>query len=189
MDKVNENPELLRDLTPSLVGKLRQADAQAGQMLDSMYRERLVGFCLGYVNDRDVARDVVQDVFLKVLKSDTVPDNFRAWIYRICRNRCLDIHRASGRRRDDQTLPDHSLLNAELTGRLTHLVRKEQWDYLKQLVEDLPDDQRESLLLRYVEGLSRAEIGEVLDLPEKTVKSKLFHGLEKLRSHDSLVED
>jgi RNA polymerase sigma-70 factor (ECF subfamily) len=155
---------------------------------DTLYRERLTAFCLRYVGDRELARDIVQDVFLRALKSDTVPDSFRAWIYRICRNRCLDVRRAQGRRQDDQTLPAPSQIDARLTGRLTRLVRDEQQGRLKQLLSELPEDQHEALQLRYVEGLSRAEIAAVLDKPENIVKPRLFHGLEKLRSHDSLLD-
>ena len=57
------------------------------------------------------------------------------------------------------------------------------------VVASLPADQREVLHLRYAEGLSRAEIAEVLELDEKLVKSRLYHGMEKLRLHDSLVDD
>ncbi|MCP3987072.1 MAG: RNA polymerase sigma factor, partial [bacterium] len=114
--------------------------------------------------------------------------SFRSWIYKICRNRCLDVIRSRGRRRDDRTLPSGSLLGERMTGQLTGLVRGEQWEHLHRLVDELPDDQREVLQLRYAEGLSRAEIAEVLGLEEKLVKSRLFHAMEKLRVHDSLAE-
>jgi RNA polymerase sigma-70 factor (ECF subfamily) len=176
------------DLTPTLVAGLRDGDTGAAELLDRLYREKLICFCHGYLGGREEAEDVVQEVFCRVLESDTVPDNFRAWIYKICRNRCLDIRRSRGRRRDDGTLPTGSQLNAELTGHLTRMVRRERWERLRQLVEDLPANQREVLHLRYAEGLSRAEIAEILEVEVKRVKSRLYHGVEKLRLHDSLVD-
>lgn len=176
------------DLTPTLIAHLREGRAGAGQLLDRMYRERLIGFCLGYLGDRDRAEDVVQDVFVRVLRSDAVPGSFRAWIYRICRNRCLDVNRNLARRRDDRPLPAPSLLRAQTTGHLTRLVRGERHERLRELMRELPAEQHEVLLLRYGEGLSRLEIAEVLGIPEKLVKSRLFHGLEKLRLHDSLAD-
>jgi RNA polymerase sigma-70 factor (ECF subfamily) len=129
----------------------------------------------------------VQEVFCRVLDNPTVPDNFRAWIYKICRNRCLDVLRSRRRRPDDGTLPTGSNLDAALTGNLTRLVRNERWKRLREVVEALPADQREVLQLRYAEGLSRAEIAEVLGLDEKRVKSRLYHAMEKVRLHDSLA--
>jgi RNA polymerase sigma-70 factor (ECF subfamily) len=75
-----------------------------------------------------------------------------------------------------------------LTGPLTALVRNERWDRLRGIVNELPANQREVLHLRYAEGLSRAEIAEILELDEKLVKSRLFHAMEKLRVHDSLAD-
>lgn len=182
------NGTALIDLTPTLVARLRDGSEEAADLLVRLYREKLICFCHGYLGSREEAEDVVQDVFYRVLRSAAVPDSFRAWIYRICRNRCLDLRRSRGRRRDDGTLPTGSRVDAQLTGNLTKLIRGEQAEHLRRLVESLPPDQREVLHLRYAEGLSRAEIAEVLAIDEKLVKSRLYHGMEKLRLHDSLVD-
>ena len=189
MKNSDKNPEPVQDMTPTLILKLRGAHTHAGAMLDDLYRRKLISFALGYVYDQALAEDIVQDVFYRVLKSETVPDNFRAWVYRICRNRCLDARRSGSRRRDDQEMPAASRIDADLTGPLTHLVREQQRAQLHRVVSTLPEPQREALLLRYGEGLSRAEIADVLDVSENLVKSRIFHGLEKLRGHASLVDD
>ncbi|RKZ16000.1 hypothetical protein DRQ50_06785 [bacterium] len=176
------------DLTPTLVGRLRDGDDGAAGMLADLYRLPLLRFCLGYVGRQEEAEDVVQEVFLRVLNHETQPVNFRAWIYKIARNRCLDVQRARGRRRDDQAMPAASLLDAELTGSLTRIVRREQRVHLRRILAELPETQREILRLRYTEDLSRQEIAEVLDMPETLIKSRLYEGLVKLRGHDSLVD-
>lgn len=186
--KINER-ESPRDMTPSLVARLRSGQTDAGLLLDQLYRERLTRFCLGYVGTRDEAEDVVQDAFYKVLCNKAVPDNFRAWVYEICRNRCIDRLRAMNRRLGDQPLSAYSHLADHLTGNLTKLLKGEQRAHLWRRLAELPADQREVLLLRYAEGLSRSEISEVLKIPEKLVKSRIFNGLEKLRKHDSLAGD
>jgi RNA polymerase sigma factor (sigma-70 family) len=176
-------------MTPTLVASLRDGGARSGELLDHIYGEKLVRFCIGYVGNPTEAEDVVQDVFYKVLRNDEVPENFRAWIYRICRNRCLDVLRARGRRRDDQELLTNAPYHADLTGQLTRLAREERHDKLRLLLEKMPPAQSEVLRLRYSEGLSRAEIAEVLEIQESVVKSRLYEGLERLRRHDSLVND
>lgn len=182
------NHEQRVDLTPSLVAHLRDGHTTAGAMLDELYRQKLIHFCHGYLGSRDDAEDVVQEVFFRVLKNSAVPDNFRAWIYKICRNRCLDVQRARSRKRDNRVLPDASFLDARLTGNLTRLVRREQRSRLRHLLAALPANQREILRLRYAEGLSRAEIADVLEIPEPLVKSRLYESLKTLRQHTSLVD-
>jgi RNA polymerase sigma-70 factor (ECF subfamily) len=188
MNPAEDMGRALNDLTPSLLACLRAGDPQAGALLNELHRGNLVRFCGGYLGNPAEAEDVVQDVFCRVLTNSTVPDSFRAWMYRIARNRCLDLLRARGRRRDDQDLPDDSRLQADLTGNLTRLVRRELRSRLHHLVAGLTAGQREILRLRYVEGLSRPEIAQVLGIPESLVKSRLFEGLEKLRDHSSLLE-
>ena len=182
-------PETPADLTPTLMGRLRHGDEGAAGMLADLYRLPLLRFCLRYLGRQEEAEDVVQEVFLRVLNHDTQPKNFRAWIYKIARNRCLDVQRARGRRRDDQAMPAASLLNADLTGDLTRMVRREQRAHLRHILNELPESQREVLRLRYTENLSRTEIAEVLDLPEALVKSRLYEGLVRLRGHNSLVDE
>jgi len=72
---------------------------------------------------------------------------------------------------------------------LTRLAKRELRSRTSHLVDALPVSQQEVLRLRYTEGLSRAEIAEVLEIPDSLVKSRLFEGLKKLREHPSLLED
>jgi len=177
------------DLTPSLVARLRSGDTTAGGLLDQLYRQALVRFCRGYLGSREEAEDAVQEVFYKVLRTTDVPDNFRAWVYRITRNHCINVLRARARRGDQAGLPPASRLAAEATGNLTRVVKQELRTRIAHLLAALPPEQREVVCLRHGEELSRAEIAYVLDIPESTVKSRLFQGLKKLREHTSLLED
>lgn len=169
------------DMTPSLVAKLRRGDPRAGAVLDQLYREALVRFCWGYLGRVEDAEDAVQDICYKVLAAKTVPDAFRPWIYKTARNHCLNLIRTRSRRKEGGALPAASQLYEVLTGHLTRLVRKEQQSRLREAVASLPDKDREVLRLRYVEGLSRGEIAEVLELPDSAVKWRLFEGLRRLR--------
>ena len=176
-------------MTATLVAGLRAGDTRAAALLDHLYGAPLVRFCLGYLGRPEEAEDVVQDTFYRVLRSDSIPEHFRAWIYRICRNRCLDVLRARGRRPDDQALSTEAPYRADLTGHLTRIIKLEKHARLRRLLDELPSSQHEVLRLRYIEGLSRAEIATVLELPESVVKSRIYEGLEKLRRHGSLVDE
>jgi RNA polymerase sigma factor (sigma-70 family) len=173
--------------TTQLVPLLRGHDPRAGERLDQMYRQRMIRCCIGYLGRVEEAEDAVQEVFCKVLTAEHVPDNFRPWIYKIARNHCLNVIRKRNRQGPAQDLPPDSMLHHSQTGHLTKLLKRELHDRLAKLVESLSESQREALRLRYTEGLSRGEIAEIMEIPEKTVKSRLFEGLKKLREHTSLI--
>ncbi len=176
------------DMTSSLVARLRTGDPEAGAVLDQLYRDALVRFCWGYLGRMEEAEDAVQDICCKVLSANNVPDCLRPWLYRTARNHCLNLLRRRARRRDGGALPAASQLHDVLTGHLTRLVKSEQRSCVSELVGSLPETQREVLRLRYVEDLSRAEVAEVLQIPESLVKSRLFEGLKRLRELASFLE-
>lgn len=177
------------DRTSTLVSSLREGNPEAGALLDELYRDALVRFCWGYLGQVEEAEDAAQDACYKVLTAKGIPDGFRPWLYKIARNHCLNLLRNRARHKDGVGLPTASHLDELLTGHLTRLVRKEQWDRVGELVRGLPESQREVLRLRYVEDLTRAEIAVVLEIAESLVKSRLFEGLKRLRELIALPED
>lgn len=178
-----------RDMTPSLVARLRDGDGDVGDMLNKLYRDPMLRFCSTYLGSMDEAEDAVQEVFVKVLRSPEIPDNFRTWIYKIARNFCIDTLRKRARRKDGQSLPLESHLEALATGIASLLAKQEFTAQLVQMVRTLSLAHREVLQLRYGEGLARAEIADVLDLPESVVKSRIYEGLKKLRQQASGLDN
>lgn len=189
MRESGEDNRASADMTPTLIARLRNGEPDAAAMLERIYRKSLMRFCAGYLGASEDVQDAVQEIFWRVLKSEQVPTDFRAWLYKIARNHCLDVLRTRGRKRDAHELPGDSQLDGDLTGNLTKLIRREQRAHLRRLLAALPVNQREVLRLRYAENLSRAEIAHVLGVPESVVKSRLYEGLERLRKHTSLVSD
>lgn len=176
------------DLTQTLVIRLRAGETQAASLLEALYRDPIMRFCWGYLGNPTEAEDAVQEVFYKVLRSREVPDMFRPWVYRIARNHCLNVLRSRARRRTDAQMPVDNRLVDTLTGMLSRLADAEMRSRVMHLLAALPRDQREVLLLRYVEGLSRTETSLVLGIPVSAVKSRLFEGMRNLRQHTSILK-
>ena len=175
--------------TRLLIERLRRGDSAAATLLDRLFRDALLRFCWGYLGQMEEAEDALQDIWFKVLTATNVPERLRPWLYKIARNHCLNLIRNRARRKNGQVLPDASQIEDAMTGHLTKLAKDELRSRLSELLGRLPNAQREVLRLRYVEGLSRNEIAEVLELSESLVKSRLFEGLKKLREHASLLEN
>ena len=89
-----------KDRTAELVGYLRRGDRDAGALLSLLYREPVQRFCWGYLGRTDEAEDVWQEVCYRVITTKKIPDSFRAWLYKIARNQCLNALRARANRRD-----------------------------------------------------------------------------------------
>ncbi len=140
------------------------------------------------------AEDVAQEVFVKVHQA---LDGFRGesklstWIYRIVTNAAMDRLRSSSAKilSASNSLTDEDDLAVEIgqvsednTPRLdTLLIRKEMNECIRGIVDSLPENYRTVLVLSDLEGLTNAEICEVLRLPLDTVKIRLHRGRKRLK--------
>jgi len=134
--------------------------------------------CWHYLQDRTLAEDVAQEVFLELyqkLSTLESSDHLTYWLRRVTVNRCIDHGRRRKNRRESgiEDVPEPA---AEAITADPLLSRK-----LQQTLELLPEKQRMVVILRYQEGLELAEIGELMQMPLNTVKSTLHRTLEDLR--------
>jgi RNA polymerase sigma-70 factor, ECF subfamily len=170
-----------RDLTPSLVGRLRDGDVRAGDLLNDLYRDAMLRYCRHRLGNPDDAEDAVQNIFCSVLASRQVPESFRAWLYTIARNECNMVLRHRARQKDGDALPSESRVPAPVSGVTTKIGKQEERALVRELLMDLPAIYREPLYLRYAHDLSWKEIACVLGVAESVIKSRLCEGLEKMR--------
>lgn len=154
------------------------------------YQGRAFGLALRVLRDEELARDVVQDAFLKAYGSlDRFEgrSSFYTWLYRIVMNLCLDRkrrERSSGQvewseevergapgdpESPSQPEPDVALERAELRAQLVRAIA------------ELPEDARRTLELREVDGLSYQEIAACLGVPKGTVMSRLHYARRRVR--------
>lgn len=170
----------------ALVRRIVAGEGHRYSVLVERYQRRLYWSCLRLVGDPDEAEDVVQEAFVRAYErlGDFDPTyRFYTWIYRIARNRCLNVLR---RRRvwglvtlsDPERAP--ALPVADRADRPA-----EDRELARALVDcraNLPADQREVFDLRHAEGLSYREIAAAVGAPEGTVMSRLARAREKMRA-------
>jgi RNA polymerase sigma-70 factor (ECF subfamily) len=138
--------------------------------------DTLKRFIVRRVNDEQVAEDILQDVFLKIHNGIAdLGDEHRiqAWVYQIARNAIVDHYRRS---RSSAALPDDlAALEADEAEVERQLARS-----LRGMVEQLPEDYRQALVLTAFEGLTQKEVAEQLGLSLSGAKSRVQRAREKL---------
>ena len=182
-----------RDLTDTdLVNLVRDGDATAFRGLVERYQGRVYALIYGMVRNREDARDLVQEAFVKSyrnLKGFRQDASFHTWLYRIAMNLTIDHLRKHTRYRSAEF--DEQRVTGEGDARWTtdhlnrhpgrDLERQRLYERIMNAMQELPPDQRQVVLLREIEGLSYKEIAETMDVPEGTVMSRLFYARKKLQ--------
>ena len=169
------------DVDQALVERYRNGDREAFTALMVRYQRPIYNAAFWIVKSADDARDIAQSVFLKVAEHVDEFDSqhrFFSWIYRIAVNESLNLLRRNGHEEpldDDVELPgtfDDPELLAGDAERTRHVERA--------LLTMSPMD-RTVIVLRHFSECSYQEIARILDVDEKTVKSRLFEARRRLR--------
>jgi RNA polymerase sigma-70 factor (ECF subfamily) len=147
-----------------------------------------VAFSLAYriCGRRVSAEDVLQEAFLAAWRSgaryDRQRGSVRNWILRIVRNRAIDALRR-GSVRDRHNLDDEGIVERLPAEEHTEerVLQLEQEGAVKDLLKELPQEQRRVIELAYFGGFTHTEIARMLDMPIGTVKGRMRLGLAKMR--------
>ncbi len=182
---------------------LKKHDAQMLDLLIEQYQHRLLRYLLFLAGERDLAEDLFQETWMRVLTRGAQYDGrarFDTWLFTIARNLVIDNSR---KRRvaslDEMTENNEDAQPFEIASDepspLDYLRVGEQNALLAEVLLRLDANYREVLTLRFHEELSLEEIATVTQAPLSTVKSRLYRGLAALRPHlenlqpNSPVED
>jgi len=182
------------DLT--LVKRVKTGDQRAFKLLVERYQRKIYAVALGMVKDKEEARDISQEAFVKVykyldhFKGDS---SFYTWLYRITVNISIDALRKKQALRGEQVELDEAVkmdtaeanigaLGSRLgTNPQKSALRKELAEKIQQALETVPEKHRAILLLREVEGMSYEDLSRTLQIPKGTVMSRLFHARTKVQ--------
>lgn len=174
---------------------LDTGDQTAFRRLVERHQERIFGYLLGMVRDREIANDLFQDTFLRVLSalrreraSYTHQDRFLPWAMRIARNAALDHLRSRKKWQDvgsgadeDETSYWDRLADADVVHSDERLHDLERGAFLDACIERLPPEQREVLLMRHEGDLTFREIAEITGVSINTALGRMRYALLNLR--------
>jgi len=168
----------------TLMERCIKGDRQAFEVLLVRYEKPVYNAAYRMLHSRDDARDVTQTVFLKVFERINQFDpqrRFFSWIYRITLNESINWLKKSNRLDQiDERLADGS------DGPEKAAENQQLSEGMQAALMTISPDYRQVIVLKHVLGCSYQEIAEVLDIPEKTVKSRLYSARQQLK--DKLTE-
>jgi RNA polymerase sigma-70 factor, ECF subfamily len=163
-----------------LVRECRAGDPRAFETLVRKYERPIYNLALRMLKDRDDAMDITQTAFVKAyekLGSFDDRHDFFSWIYRIAINESINFSKRNRRRDDYESGVTVALPATQETDRRAGALSAE----IEQAIEMLKMDHRMVIVLKHFQDFSYEEIAEVLRIPEKTVKSRLFTARQQLK--------
>jgi RNA polymerase sigma-70 factor (ECF subfamily) len=162
-----------------LVERCRQGDDDAWRELVDRFGQRIYSVAYHFTLKREDAEELSQEIFLKIFESlDRYNGSYPliAWIVALARNLCIDRYRRRKREQSFRFVTDEAVapLLRSQEDPSSDAIRKERTKMLFWALSEIPEDLAEILVLRDLDGLAYEEIGQALELPDGTVKSRLF---------------
>jgi len=175
--------------TRSIARGLRRRDPDLLDRLIEQYQHRLLRYLLYLTGNRDLAEDLFQETWIRVLERGHQYDGkheFSTWLYAVARNLTIDFMRKKrpvsldGLMENEDYTPPEPVDSAPMAWEV--LEQQEQADLIGAALVSMPTEYRETVVLRFQEGLNLDEIAAVTGSPLGTVKSRLYRGLNLLVS-------
>ena len=173
----------------SLVNSYISGNEAALETLIKRHQSRIFGFIYSKVGDRDLADDIFQDTFIKVirtLKSNAYNEEgkFLPWVMRIAHNLIVDHFRHNKKMpmyRETEEFSIFSIMTDDTLSIENKLISDQVTKDLRQLVEELPADQKEVLMMRLYQDMSFKEISEATGVSINTALGRMRYAVINLR--------
>lgn len=172
-----------------LVSKYIAGDESALSLLIDRHQSKIFGFIYSKIGDRDTTDDIFQDTFIKVIK--TLKSNnyneegkFLPWVMRIAHNLVIDHFRKSKKMplfRETEEFSIFSIMSDQSLSMENQLITEQVELDLKRLIDELPSDQREVVLMRMYQDLSFKEIAELTGVSINTALGRMRYALLNMR--------
>lgn len=172
-----------------LILRLQDGNLEALGELYDRYRQLVFRTALAISGDYDAANDLLQDVFLRLFRFAQHIDIDRPlqpWLYRMTANLSYTWVKRDQRWRKPIDILSDWLAGPSKNVPSEAVEQMDDWDRLQRAVAGLPISQRMVVVLYYLNDLSLQEIGDILDIPLGTVKSRLHYGRQSLKKELSL---
>jgi RNA polymerase sigma factor (sigma-70 family) len=168
-----------------LIKEIIKGNESAMELLVKRYYDLVHSFIYRNTSDYNIAYDITQDVFIKMVKNidkyQIENGKFKSWLLKIAVNTTKDYFRSKIYKQRTQS---YDIANQEIEDRtnvVDILSKKEESVKIKEAIENLPKLQREVVILKYYNDLKIKEISTITGENENTIKARLFNGIKNLK--------
>ena len=172
-----------------LVKNYIAGDESALSILINRHQSKIYGFIYSKLSDRDIADDIFQDTFIKVIKtlksnSYNEEGKFLPWVMRISHNLIIDYYRKNKKMpmfRETEDFSIFSIMSDNVPNIESQLITSQVESDLRKLIEELPEDQKEVLVMRMYQDMSFKEISDATGVSINTALGRMRYALMNLR--------
>lgn len=172
-----------------LVSAYMQGDENALSQLVTRHKQRIYSFIYSKVFDRDISEDIFQDTFIKVIRTlkrgaYNEEGKFLPWVMRIAHNLIIDHFRKSNRMPKFENKDDFNIFSVLSDGQMNiekRMIKGQVESDVRRLIDELPDDQKEVLMMRIYKDMSFKEISEQTNVSINTALGRMRYALINLR--------
>ncbi|NNE32032.1 MAG: RNA polymerase sigma factor [Winogradskyella sp.] len=179
-------PDAVHNLTDEALVEaiVKTNDTMLFEILYDRYASMVYNKCYGFANGIDEAKDLTQDVFLRVfvkLASFKGKSKFSTWLYAFTYNHCVNyVTRNTAKKIEKKSINSDRIENIGEDVDSTSEFKQMRVEKLKKVMELISPEEKMILLLKYQDNLSIKELSEALDIGESAVKMRLKRAKEKL---------
>ena len=179
----------LKVLDSTLVSNYINGDEKCFEVLVSRHKLRVYNFIFSKVLNRDVSEDIFQDTFIKVINTlkrgkYNEEGKFLPWVMRIAHNLIIDYFRKNNRMPTFKNTDEFDIFSVLGDGELNaenQLIKEQILNDVRKLVEDLPEDQKEVLIMRMYKDMSFKDISESTGVSINTALGRMRYALINMR--------
>ena len=172
-----------------LVKNYVAGDENALTILINRHQSKIYGFIYSKLSDRDISDDIFQDTFIKVIKtlksnSYNEEGKFLPWVMRISHNLIIDHYRRNKKMpmyRETEEFSIFSIMSDNVPNIESQLITTQVENDLRKLIEELPEEQKEVLMMRMYQDLSFKEISETTGVSINTALGRMRYAIMNLR--------
>jgi RNA polymerase sigma factor (sigma-70 family) len=183
------NSSLRKKTDHELIQNFQDGDLNALEILVIRHKDKMFTSILFLVKDKYLAEDIFQDVLIKIIDTIrggryTEEGKFLPWAMRIAHNLCVDHFRKVKRTPSIKTSDDRDIfevINFTEEGADEKMMKRQSHDRVRQMLELLPEDQREVIILRHYADMSFKEIASLTNCSINTALGRMRYGLINLR--------
>ena len=172
-----------------LVHNYIEGDENSLTILINRHQSKIFGFIYSKISDRDISNDIFQDTFIKVIKtlksnSYNEEGKFLPWVMRIAHNLIIDHFRKNKKMpmfRETEEFSIFSIMSDDSPTIENKIIREQVDSDLRKLIEELPADQKEVLVMRMYQDMSFKEISEITGVSINTALGRMRYALMNMR--------